>query len=101
MDFSPAGFFCAGLEEDVFSLGRFGFAEKGYAAATGSKGFRWLESEMIQKLDKEDDIDRTYYNNLVDEAVKSISSYGDFEYFVSDEPFVSEDTTTWLDERAS
>lgn len=75
--------------------------EKGYAAATGSKGFRWLESEMVQKLDKENDIDRTYYNNLVDEAVKSISSYGDFEYFVSDEPFVSEDTTSWLDERAS
>ena len=52
--------------------------EKGYAAATGSKGFRWLESEMVRELGKENDIDRTYYNNLVDEAVKSLSSYGDF-----------------------
>lgn len=66
--------------------------EKGYAAATGSKGFRWLESEMVRELGKENDIDRTYYNNLVDEAVKSLSSYGDFERFVADEPFVSDNT---------
>jgi hypothetical protein len=70
--------------------------EKGYAAATGSKGFRWLESEMIRELGKENDIDRTYYNNLVDEAVKSLSSYGDFERFVADEPFVSDNTPPWF-----
>ena len=70
--------------------------EKGYAAATGSKGFRWLESEMVRELGKENDIDRTYYNNLVDEAVKSLSSYGDFERFVTDEPFVSDNTPPWF-----
>lgn len=70
--------------------------EKGYAAATGSKGFRWLESEMVWELGKENDIDRTYYNNLVDEAVKSLSSYGDFERFVADEPFVSDNTPPWF-----
>ena len=70
--------------------------EKGYAAATGSKGFRWLESEMVRELGKENDIDRTYYNNLVDEAVKSLSSYGDFERFVVDEPFVSDNTPPWF-----
>lgn len=70
--------------------------EKGYAAATGSKGFRWLESEMVRELGKEKDIDRTYYNNLVDEAVKSLSSYGDFERFVADEPFVSDHTPPWF-----
>lgn len=64
--------------------------EKGYAAVTGSKGFRWIESEMVKELGKEADIDRTYYNNLVDEAVKSLSSYGDFERFIADEPFVSD-----------
>lgn len=47
--------------------------EKGYAAATGSKGFRWLESEMVKQLDKQGDIDRGYYNNMVDEAIKSLS----------------------------
>ena len=70
--------------------------EKGYAAATGSKGFRWLESEMVRELGKENDIDRTYYNNLVDEAVKSLSSYGDFERFVADEPFISDNTPPWF-----
>lgn len=70
--------------------------EKGYAAATGSKGFRWLESEIVRELGKENDIDRTYYNNLVDEAVKSLSSYGDFERFVADEPFVSDNTPPWF-----
>lgn len=70
--------------------------EKGYAAATGSKGFRWLESEMVRELGKENDIDRTYYNNLVDEAVKSLSSYGDFERFVADEPFASDNTPPWF-----
>ena len=64
--------------------------EKGYAAATGSKGFRWLESEMVKQLDKQGDIDRSYYHNMVDEAVKSLSSYGDFERFTADEPYVSD-----------
>jgi DNA polymerase elongation subunit (family B) len=59
-----------------------------YYAATGSKGYRWLESEMVTELGKEADIDRSYYDTLVDEAVKSISEYGDFEWFVSDDPYI-------------
>jgi hypothetical protein len=62
--------------------------EKGYAAATGSKGYRWLESEMVRELEKEVDIDRSYYDRMVDEAVKAISEFGDFEWFVSDDPYV-------------
>lgn len=61
-----------------------------YYAATGSKGYRWLESEMIQELEKEADIDRSYYDKLVDDAVKTISEYGDFEWFVSDDPYIKE-----------
>lgn len=57
-----------------------------YSAATGSKGYRWLESEMVKTLGKEKDIDRSYYNKLVDDAVETISQYGDFEHFVSDDP---------------
>lgn len=60
-----------------------------YYAATGSKGYRWLESEMVKELGKEESIDRGYYDNLVDEAVKTISQYGDFEWFVSDDPYIS------------
>ena len=57
---------------------------RSYAAATGSKGYRWKEAEVIRELGKEDQIDRNYYNSLVDEAVKTIEEYGDFEWFVSD-----------------
>ena len=55
-----------------------------YNAATGSKGYRWLESELVKNLHKEDDIDISYYNRLVDEAVASISEFGDFEWFTRD-----------------
>ena len=56
-----------------------------YNAAQGTTGYRWLESEMVKELGKEDDIDRSYYNKLVDDAVETISKYGDFEMFVSDD----------------
>ena len=61
-----------------------------YYAATGSKGYRWMESEMVKELGKEDGIDRSYYNKLVDEAMETISQYGDFEWFVSDDPYIPE-----------
>jgi hypothetical protein len=57
-----------------------------YHAATGSKGYRWLEAEMVKELAKFDDIDRSYYERMVDDAVEAISKYGDFEMFVSDDP---------------
>ena len=56
--------------------------EKKYAAVTGTKGYRWLESEMVQEKKLQDFIDKSYYANLVNEAVKEISKYGDFEAFV-------------------
>ena len=59
-----------------------------YDSATGAKGYRWLESEMVKELGKEGDIDRSYYDKLVDAAVESISQYGDFEWFVSDDSYI-------------
>ena len=59
-----------------------------YYAATGSKGYRWLEAEMVRELGKRADIDEQYYISMVDEAVATISKYGDFEQFASDEPYV-------------
>lgn len=83
-----------------------------YYAATGTTGYRWIESEMILKklnetetiLDEdtgkkkeigakdeiqgnEDIIDRSYYNKLVDDAIDALSEFGDFERFVSDDPY--------------
>ena len=57
-----------------------------YYAATGTKGYRWLESEMVKELGKEADIDRSYYDDLATNAANDIGKYGDFEWFCSNEP---------------
>ena len=71
-----------------------------YASATGAKGFRWLESEMVKTLKKEKDIDRSYYDKLVDGAIETISQYGDFEWFTSGDISTfrgnSDDIAPWL-----
>lgn len=63
-----------------------------YCAATGTKKpgkgndvYKWMEAEMVLNLRYQDKIDRSYYNKLVDDAVETISEYGDFERFISDE----------------
>lgn len=55
-----------------------------YYAVTGTKGYRWLESEVIRNLHNEDDINFQYFNVLVDEAIDTINKFGDFEMFVKD-----------------
>ena len=55
-----------------------------YSAVTGTKGYRWLESEVVRNLGKEDFVDTSYYKKLVDDAVETISKYCDFETFVAD-----------------
>lgn len=72
--------------------------KKSYASAGGAKGYRWLESEMVKQLGKEDGIDRGYYDAMVDTAVADISQYGDFEWFVSDDPYIraEDDTPPWF-----
>ena len=64
-----------------------------YDSAQKCKDYRWLESEVVKTLHKEDDIDKTFYTKLVDEAIVDISGYGDYEWFVSDEPY---DCPPWL-----
>lgn len=86
-----------------------------YYAAAGSTGYRWLESELfysgalsqtVTTIDPEtgepvespklaviagnsDAIDRSFYDKLASDAVDAISKYGDFEWFVSDDPYIS------------
>lgn len=59
-----------------------------YSAATGTKGYLWLEAETVKLLHKEKDIDRSYYDSLCDNAIETISKYGDYEWFVSDDPYI-------------
>jgi len=53
-----------------------------YDAATGTKGFHWLEADYVEQLGKEKDIDLQYFDNLVDAAVETISQFGDFEALI-------------------
>lgn len=48
-----------------------------YYAATGTKGHRWLEAEVVQKLGKEKDIDKSYHDKLVEEAIDTIAKFVD------------------------
>ena len=47
--------------------------------------YRWLEAEFVKTMGKDDIIDRSYYEKLVNEAIETISQYGDFEWFVADD----------------
>lgn len=52
-----------------------------YDSVAGTKGFRWLESEVVKSMNMQDDIDMDYYTQFVNEAIHDISQYGDFEIF--------------------
>lgn len=54
-----------------------------FYSATGSKGYRWLESEMIKEMNRYDDIDEGHFIELADNAVDTIKKYGDYDWFVS------------------
>lgn len=58
--------------------------EREFSAANSSKGYRWLESEMVQELGKENDIDLNYYNKLADDALTVLAKFGDVERFIND-----------------
>ena len=65
-------------------LVREGYDKEGnvkYDAVTGTKGYRWVNSECLTD-DDTSMIDKTYYQTLVDDAVESIAKYGDAEAFI-------------------
>ena len=54
--------------------------DKAYAV-TGTKGYRWLESSDVRLLGEEA-IDRTYFDNLVQDARDKLSNFGDVDEFL-------------------
>ena len=58
-----------------------------YDAVTGTKKHRWMEASMVKQLHLEDQIDRSYYQTLVDASTSDISAWCDIEWFLGDEPF--------------
>lgn len=65
-------------------------------AAPGSSGYRWMESEMVKQLGKEDFVDKSYYTDLADKAIEAISQFGDYNWFVSDDSEKSVDQPPWV-----
>lgn len=58
-----------------------------FYAATGSKGFRWRESESLLGANRIDMIDMGYFESLAITAREAIEKYGPFEDFVwEDDP---------------
>lgn len=53
-----------------------------YYAVGGTKGYSWMESEMVQALKREDQVDDTYYKALVDKAYDSLGKFGDVEWLL-------------------
>lgn len=62
-----------------------------YSSVTGTKGYLWMESELVQNLGLQDKIDRSYYDRLVGEAIDTINKYGSYDAFVDDGPYVGPD----------
>ena len=66
-----------------------------YYAVSGTKGYRWLESDTVKLLKKDHYIDLEYYERLVDEARETIRKYGEEQdakhgvkdWFFSDIPY--------------
>lgn len=64
------------------------YADNKYSSATGADGYRWLEAEMVKELGREQDIDMSYFDKLATDAVHTISAYGDYAWFISDDPYI-------------
>lgn len=57
-----------------------------FSSVTGTKGWRWMETDVVKNLGMEDCVDYTYYRSLVDDAVSAIEKFGVYETFVNEEP---------------
>jgi hypothetical protein len=56
--------------------------EDKYVALSGTKGYRWMDVELVETLGKQDEIDQLYFDKLVDDAKAHISEFGDVEQFM-------------------
>lgn len=80
-----------------------------YDSVTGALDYRWLESELVRELGKENDIDRNYYRSLVDAAIYGrnkgkrnetlgIADFCDYEWFISGDPVKQIKEPPWFSE---
>lgn len=83
------------LRENRDDMWKGGVGGNRFSAVTGTKKklngepYRWFESETVRNNERlEKSIDMSYYNELIEEARKTISKYGDVDDFI--EGIVSE-----------
>ena len=57
--------------------------ETKYNAVSGSKDYRFKESEVIRHNNLMDQVNRDYYRKLCDDAIATIEKFGPFEEFVA------------------
>lgn len=53
-----------------------------YVSVTGTKDYRWMEAETAKRLGLQDEYSREYFDNMLQDAIKSIELYGDFDSFI-------------------
>ena len=51
----------------------------------GSKGYRWVETQVTRDNLTIDDIDKSYYQKQVDDAIRDISLYCSYDWFIDGE----------------
>lgn len=52
-------------------------------AVTGTKGWQWLEAEVVRELGIQDDIDLGYFDQYVKGAIDTIAQFGDVDQFIN------------------
>lgn len=75
-----------------------------YDSVTGAKDYRWLESETVEKENRKNDIDISYYDKLVDDALAELGKHGDVQWFITgngnnDVPWYEDDENDIFDKR--
>lgn len=53
-----------------------------YDSVSGSKGYRWLEAEVVKSMGKESDIDSGYFEEQIGKAIDNINKFGNYDRFI-------------------
>ena len=51
-------------------------------------GLALNSTEMVKEMHMEHLVDRSFYDKLANDAIEAISNVGDYEWFVSDDPYI-------------
>jgi hypothetical protein len=51
--------------------------EDKYYAVSGTKGYMWMEAQVAREIIMEDEIDRSYFDKLVDDAKAAIEQFNE------------------------